>query len=375
MVQIRHILTHHWRAIFFLIVLVVFFLIVYTLRSVLLPFLLGLLIAYILHPAILWLEKVIIFPKGLQKYKRTTVVAIVLLILLALIVLVAFYLVATLVDTINQLLENASEIVEIVINRVSGLLDTVKTQFSTDIQDRINQFFTEAGAQVEDAIQSFFQRSVSLIPTTIGFVLGFAALPMFLFYLLKDWERLRDGLHRNLPGESAIHTRNILAIIGRVLGRYLRAELLLGTIVGSVTFFGLLLMGVNFGLALLLALLAGFFEMVPTIGPWISGIFAVIIILATYPDLILWVIGLFLMVQLLENNLLVPRVLGQSLQIHPAVALLLLVLGAYLAGLWGIVLAVPLAATIVQIFHYTNDAARLEDHLPLVHYDPAIFKR
>ncbi|TFG45457.1 MAG: AI-2E family transporter [Dehalococcoidia bacterium] len=164
-------------------------------------------------------------------------------------------------------------------------------------------------------------------------------------------------------------------IISNMLGRYLRAQLLLGSIVGSLSFIGLLLMNIDFGLALLLALTAGIFEMVPTIGPWISGIFAVIIILATYPDLILWVMALFLMIQLLENNLLVPRVQGQLLHIHPAIALLLLVLGAYMAGIWGILLAVPLAATIVQIFRYTNDIARMEDNRPLLHYDPKTFER
>jgi predicted PurR-regulated permease PerM len=137
----------------------------------------------------------------------------------------------------------------------------------------------------------------------------------------------------------------------------------------------LLAMGVNFGLALFLGLLAGFFETVPTLGPWISGFFAAVLILATYPDLFLWVIGLFLIVQLLENNLLVPRIQGQAQHIHPALSLLLLILGAYFAGLWGIVLAIPLTATIIQIFHYTEDAARYEDHLPLLHHDPAIFEK
>lgn len=373
--QIRHVITHHWRAIVFLVILIALFVVVYTLRSVLLPFMLGLLIAYILHPAVIWLEKVTIFPARLQKHKRTVIVILMLLTLLILLILVASYMVATLVNTANQLLANASDIFAAVTNYFSNLLENLRAQFSPDIQARIDEFIGDASGDITGAIQNLVSKSITLIPTTIGFIFGFAALPMFLFYILKDWERLRDGLYHGLPRGAAVHTRNILSIVSTVLGRYLRAQLLLGSIVGSVTFISLLLMKVNFGLALLLALLAGFFEMVPTIGPWLSGIFAAIIILATYPDLILWVIGLFLMIQLLENNLLVPRIQGQMLHIHPAIALVLLVLGAYLAGLWGIILAVPLAATIIQIFRYTDDAARMEDHLPLLHHDAAIFEK
>ena len=373
--QIRHVVTHHWRAIVFLVILVVLFFIVYALRSVLLPFMLGLLIAYILHPAILWLEKVLPFPQKLQKYKRPIIVSVVLLVLAVLIALVASYMIALLINTVSQLLNNASDIFKAVTGYFSNALESIRSQFSPDIQARIDDFVADASREIGNAIQNLTVKSITLIPNNIGVIFGFAALPAFLFYLLKDWERLRDGMYRGFTHETAIHTRNILAIIGLVMGRFLRAQLLLGSIVGSLSFIGLLLMRVNIGLALVLGIVAGIFEMVPSIGPWISGLFAVLIILATYPDLVLWVIGLFLMIQLLENNLLVPRIEGQMLQIHPAIALMLLVLGAYIAGLWGILLVLPLTATIIQIFRYTYDAARFEDHLPLLYHDTAIFEK
>ena len=336
---------------------------------------LGLLIAYILHPAILWLEKVIPFPQKIQKYKRPIIVSVVLLVLAVLIALVASYMIALLINTVSQLLNNASDIFKAVTGYFSNALESIRSQFSPDIQARIDEFVADASREIGNAIQNLTVKSITLIPNNIGVIFGFAALPAFLFYLLKDWERLRDGMYRGFTHETAIHTRNILAIIGLVMGRFLRAQLLLGSIVGSLSFIGLLLMRVNIGLALVLGIVAGIFEMVPSIGPWISGLFAVLIILATYPALVLWVIGLFLMIQLLENNLLVPRIEGQMLQIHPAIALMLLVLGAYIAGLWGILLVLPLTATIIQIFRYTYDAARFEDHLPLLYHDTAIFEK
>lgn len=373
--QLQHVISRHWRMIVFLVVLTVFSVLIYNLRSVLLPFIIGLLVAYILHPLILLLEKHINLPGLLKKHQRAVFVTTVLLILLALIVAVASYMAATLFNTVMDLTNNASQIITAVTDYFSNLLESIRTQFPPDVQASIDKFVAEATAEINNAAQGFFSRSIEVIPTTIGFIFGFAALPMFLFYILKDWEKLRDRLYGGLPGLAAVHTRNILNIISNVLGRYLRAQLLLGSIVGSVTFIGLLLMNVNFGLALLLAIVAGLFEMVPTIGPWVSGIFAVFIILATYPDLILWVIVLFLLIQGFENNLLVPRVQGQLLHIHPAIALMLLVIGAYLAGIWGVLLAVPLAATIVQLFMYTNDTARFEDNKPLLHYESKTFEK
>lgn len=359
----------------FLIILTAFFALIYALRSVLLPFMIGLLAAYILHPLILLLERHVVFPPKLERFKRLILVSLVLLVLLILLVLVVSYMAATLINTATTLMDNATQIFNAVTTYFSDLLESVRAQFPPDIQASIDEFVAGAGNELTNAFQRLVSQSFEIIPTTIGFIFGFAALPLFLFYILKDWETLRSNLFHGLPGMAAVHTRNIMHIVSNVLGRYIRAQLLLGSIVGSLTFIGLLLLQVDFGLALLLGLVAGLFEMVPTIGPWVSGLFAVIIILATYPDIVIWVILLFLMIQGLENNLLVPRVQGKLLHVHPAIALLLLVLGAYLAGIWGVLLAVPLAATIVQIFQYTDDLARLEDERPLLHHDSKTFER
>ncbi|MEE9366903.1 MAG: AI-2E family transporter, partial [Dehalococcoidales bacterium] len=101
-----------------------------------------------------------------------------------------------------------------------------------------------------------------------------------------------------------------------------------------------------------LAILAGIGELIPTLGPWISGGVVAIIALAVAPDKVIWVIVLFFAVQLLENGLLVPRIQGGYLRIHPAAMIFMLVLGAYIAGFWGLLLAGPLTATGVEIYRY-----------------------
>ena len=137
-----------------------------------------------------------------------------------------------------------------------------------------------------------------------------------------------------------------------VLGRYVRAQLMLGLIVAYFSFIGLMLLGIQFAPAL--AILAGVTELIPTLGPWIGGGVAVIVTLAVSPEKFIWVAVLFLAIQLLENSFLVPRVQSAYLRIHPAVMIFLLVLGTYLAGFWGLLLAGPLTATAVEIYKYVR---------------------
>jgi predicted PurR-regulated permease PerM len=119
-----------------------------------------------------------------------------------------------------------------------------------------------------------------------------------------------------------------------------------------MTLVGLLIIGVPY--APLLAVVNGIFEMVPTLGPIIGGLFMALLTVALAPDKVIWVIALAFAVQLLENNVLVPRIAGSYMRIHPTLILVLLVIGAYYWGIWGMVLIVPLTATLIELFKYVR---------------------
>ena len=109
------------------------------------------------------------------------------------------------------------------------------------------------------------------------------------------------------------------------------------------------------------AAFAGLTELIPILGPWIGGAAAVIVTLAIAPEEVAWVIVLYLSVQLVENSLLVPRIQGGYLRVHPAAVVVLLALGAYFAGFWGLIVAVPLTATIVEIYKYVRRTVNTEE--------------
>jgi len=195
--------------------------------------------------------------------------------------------------------------------------------------------------------------AITSVPSTFSMVLGFAVLPFFLFYIMKDSEKLKKGFSSVMTPRIAVHARNVVTIIERVLGRYIRAQLMLGLIVAYFSFIGLFLLKVPFSLAL--SLLAGITELIPTLGPWIGGAVAVIVTLAMAPEKAIWVVVLFFAVQIVENNLLVPKIQSAYLHIHPAIMIVLLVFGAYFAGFWGLLLIGPLVATLMEVFTYVRD--------------------
>jgi predicted PurR-regulated permease PerM len=190
----------------------------------------------------------------------------------------------------------------------------------------------------------------------VGIIFGFAALPLFLFYLLKDSQKIPSTIYNELPPTAAKHTRNVVQIIEKVLGRYIRAELILGTIVGTMSLIGLLIIQAPF--AVPLAVFNGICEMVPTIGPIFGGAVMGLITLALAPDKAIWVVFLAILVQLLENNLLVPRIQASFMHLHPSLVIMLLVLGGYFWGFWGLFLTVPMTATLVEIFKYVRAVNR-----------------
>ena len=124
----------------------------------------------------------------------------------------------------------------------------------------------------------------------------------------------------------------------------------LGAVVGIVVFAGLFALGVKF--SALLGLIAGVTELVPVIGPLLGAIPGVLVTLATSPGDLAWVILLYVSVQLVENTVLVPRIHGKAVDIHPAIIMGLLVVASEWAGLWGVLVVVPLAAVARDIFKY-----------------------
>ena len=282
--------------------------------------------------------------------------AVIICFLLLLVILAGFLysIITAVVDAVFVLVESTPAFIGQTIVRVQTWIDNLVNSLPISIREGLNSTLISGGVNVGNSIRDALLGSIPSLGATFNIVLGFAVIPFFLFYLLKDSEKLQAGIMSILPGDAGLHARNVAILIERVVGRYLKSQLMLGLIVGYFAFVGLLLLGLPSQYVIALGLLAGFTEMIPTLGPWIGGIVAGIVTLAVLPEKLVWVIVLFVGIQLLENNLLVPKVQSSFLGIHPAVMIFLLVLGLYLAGFWGILLIGPLTALLVQVIKYVR---------------------
>ena len=140
------------------------------------------------------------------------------------------------------------------------------------------------------------------------------------------------------------------------MGAWFRGQIVLSFSIGFLTWISLLILGLPF--ALPLALLAGILEIVPTIGPIISAIPAVIIALNISPTMALLVVLLYIIIQLLENNILVPRIMEKAVGLNPIVIILGVIIGSKLMGIAGALLAVPFISLVVVVISSVRDNKR-----------------
>ena len=178
-------------------------------------------------------------------------------------------------------------------------------------------------------------------------VAGYAVLtPVLVFYLLRDWDRLLAGLRDLVPGAYRGAVVSFGQDLDEKIAGYLRGQLTVALISGSLTALGLWIL--QFPYALLLGALAGALGMIPYIGLVLSLVPALVIALLTPAPLVgvLKVLGVFAGVSTLEGTVLAPRIVGDSTQLHPVVVVLALALGGFFFGFPGLLLGVPGAAAL-----------------------------
>lgn len=349
----------HRRLIFFVAGIIVVLWLLYALRTAILPFVIGLAFAYILLPGISWVEKKLPRQGKWLQTKRVSLILISFMVILGLVGFFTYFIVTAVISAFLVLVENAPQYISAGLFTLGEWAEGFRRNFPPEMQQQIDSFILEVGEVVGNAVRGIFTRGISFIPTTFSLFFGLASLPIFLFYILKDSEKLQKSFYSALSPWMAQHIRNIISILEMVLGRYIRAQLILGFFVAYLCLVGLLILRIDFAPAL--AAFAGLTELIPILGPWIGGAAAVIVTLALAPEKAIWVALLFLFVQIIENNLLVPRIQGRYLHIHPALILVLLVMGAYIAGFWGIIFAVPLTATLVEIYKYVRKCMAVDE--------------
>jgi predicted PurR-regulated permease PerM len=242
------------------------------------------------------------------------------------------------------------------------------------LRETIDQSIASSEAALGDVFRGLLAPTLTAVLRTATFVLGLIVVPVWLFFVLKDRERFPLAVAGALPPAWRADAENLLALLAGVGGRWVRGQLLLGGAVFLATAIGLTILTLagfqEFGqFTLVLALIAGFLEWFPIIGPIIAAVPAILIGLTISPAAALAAVALYTVIQQLENNILVPKVMGDAVDLHPAVMILSLVAGAALFGIGGAILAAPTVAAGRDLYRYGFQ--RLSGQPPLVALDLA----
>ncbi len=323
------------------------------------PFIIGLVLAYLLLPIV----------KRLDRWmpRWASITAVYLVGLLVLEVLIVFV-VPPAANQIEQFVRNVPGWFEQGNSFVNEQILEFNERASPEVRQQVEQQVNNIQNTVQRNASTYAQRAATFalnsvigIFETITFLLGFLVIPFFLFYILVDSNKLPDAINTLLHPRIRADFWNIWQIVDGTMGRYIRGQLLLGLIIGAASFIGLTvlnLLGFEVPYTVLLAIIAGVGELIPVIGPILSAIPAIIVAIGSGPQTVIAVIILYALIQQLENQILVPRIVGDTLRLHAALLMALLVLAGAVGGLGLVILSAPLAAIGRDAFVYLHRRLR-----------------
>lgn len=317
-----------------------FFFVLWLLGNVILPFVLGMALAYVLDPIADRLERV-----GFSRVWAT--VTITLLGILAFILL-ALLVVPTLVNQATGLVKTAPEL----LTRFQAFLNE---RFPTILEDgsTIRRSLTSFGTQLQERGGELIQTVLTSFASVVNVVVLVVLVPVITFYLLLDWDRMIARVDALLPRDHAPTIRRLGREIDATLASFIRGQGLVCLILGIFYALALALVGLQFGIVI--GALAGALTFIPYVGALVGGILAIGMALFQFWGEWWWIAAvwaIFQFGQFVEGNFLTPNLVGNSVGLHPVWLIFALSAFGALFGFVGLLVAVPVAAALGVIVRY-----------------------
>ena len=212
----------------------------------------------------------------------------------------------------------------------------------------IHGVVTEWLNQSEEGLLSGFG---AILGTLANAILAIAIIPILLFYILKDSEKISKGFIKMFAKDQQKEVGSILKDVDTTLSTYIQGQGIVCLFVGLLCLFAYLVIGLEY--ALLLAVISGLTNIIPYFGPWIGSIPAVIVALFMSPITALFTVIAIIIIQQIESNVIAPQVLGKKLNIYPITIIVLILISGRMFGLIGMIIAVPLYAVFRLLITHT----------------------
>ena len=301
------------------------------------PILIAGFLYYLLNPLVNLLMK--------MGVKRLAAIALIFILLIGMIVLIFMSIIPNLVE---QLVSLARNIPGFISNMQTWLQELANhaTRFplfkELDVDKYISNLDVSAGSIIQQSLTGVTNGLGSVIGKITTIVLLLVTVPFILFYMLKDGEKLVPNIERLFPEKQRENIKGLLQQLNKTLSDYISGQAIECLFVGTFTFLGYLLIGVDY--AFLFGVIAGLTNLIPYLGPYLGLAPALIYTFFDSPTRALLCIVVVIIVQQIDGNVIYPNVIGKSLNIHPLTIILILLVAGNLSGILGVFLGVPVYA-------------------------------
>lgn len=315
--------------------------VVFTLHSLFIPLLIALFVAMILRPLVTYFES-----KG---FSQTKIVITIFVTFFVVVIIALVTLIPLLVEQIMEFSTNLPEYITVLKEYLISLQHTLDTKITFMDLSHMSQNIKDSFSEKLSGMSGYLTSYISDVMNLLTYAL---LVPFFAFFILKDMHIMNKTLLSYVPNRYFEIFALLFYKIGNSIQLYIRGQLIDASFVGFMTGIGLSIIGFPF--ALMVGLIAGIGNLVPYFGPILGAIPAILIILVT-PEWatasgILSVVSVFLVVQVIETIFVYPVAVGNSVNMHPLIIILALLVGGEIAGILGMIVVIPLVAIIKVTF-------------------------
>jgi predicted PurR-regulated permease PerM len=239
-----------------------------------------------------------------------------------------------------------------VFDNVEKFYNNIADKFNLNSIPGINSIYNSIVEKGNGLLTSVSDNLLDYILEASSKILSLAVIPIIIYYFMCDGDRLFSRMMLILPTNKREVTQNIVMDINKVLKRYISGQLYLCGIIGILTFILLLSLQIKF--PLWIAIFNALFNIIPYFGPIFGMVPAVIVALMISPAKALWVLIGMILIQQIEGNILSPKITGDSIEMHPFVIIVLLLIGDKFGGFIGMIVVVPIAVVIKVLYDDIN---------------------
>lgn len=328
--------------------------------------------AYIIDPLVNYLER-----KGIKRQFGVIIVYITVILIFAVLIISV---IPKTINEISNLLTSLPDMVDTLTKNVNDSMSEFFAKFNVELPDNFIDVYKKSNPKVEGNVEtpeivsnildsitkavnklvgnmqeSLMKSASNLLSKLYGLVTGAFRLLLvliFSFYFSVDKEKFTLKLKKAIPNKHRKDVTYLATRIDTALQQFIRGRLLMAIFVGVLTMIYLLILRVDF--AIIIGLITCVADIIPYIGPFLGCAPAVLFAFMDSPIKALWVLILFVLIQWVENNILAPKLIGDSTGLSPLIVLISIIIGGGLFGVWGMVISVPITSIIFILVDFVK---------------------